>query len=88
MRTRLGAAPSAEVRETLGQIVTKLEDQYGTLTSGELFGEPLRAFRAVQVLEKAGGKEAIAVLRTLTNEKQDLRVRDEAKAALTRLDRE
>jgi len=50
-------------------------------------GEPLRRWRAIQVLERIGSKEAREVLEMLEKESPSLRERREAKAALDRLSR-
>ncbi len=54
---------------------------------GGLYGESLRTVRCINVLERIGTKEAIAVLQTLADVKDDSRVTQEAKAALERLRR-
>ena len=48
-------------------------------------GEPLRRWRAIQVLERIGSTEAKDVLAMLEKESPSLRERHEAKAALERL---
>ena len=50
-------------------------------------GEPLRRWRAMQVLERIGTKEAREVLEMLEKESPSLRERNEAKAAIGRLNK-
>lgn len=77
-RKRLGAEGEQRVR----QILEAFDSQGLRVPEGGLFGEPLRAVRAVRVLESIGGKEARAVLEEMARGPAESLVVREAKAAL------
>ncbi len=73
------AAGSAEVRARLDHILDGLHPPFPVP-----LGEPLRRWRAIQVLERIGSEETKEVLEMLANESPSLRERREAEAALER----
>jgi WD40 repeat protein len=78
-------APDAE--RLLRLIVEGMEARGLRVPEAGLFGEPLRAARAVQVLERVGGADAVKALEALATGPGDDRVAAEAKAALERVKR-
>jgi WD domain, G-beta repeat len=79
--------PSAEVDRRLQLIFEELEAGGIIAPQGALFGEPLRAARAVQVLERIESKESLDLLAQIAAGPADARATLEAKAALSRLRR-
>jgi DNA-binding beta-propeller fold protein YncE len=79
--------PSAEVERHLRLIFEELEAGGVIAPQGILFGEPLRAARAVQVLEGIDSKESLNVLAQIAAGPPDARATLEAKAAVSRLRR-
>jgi WD domain, G-beta repeat len=79
--------PSAEVERRLRLILEELEVSGVIAPQGILFGEPLRAARAVHVLERIDSKESLDVLAQIAAGPPDARATLEAKAALSRLRR-
>jgi hypothetical protein len=78
LRKALEGKPPAEVRRQVEELLAKLQ---GPLTSPE----PLRAVRAVAVLEQIGTPKARRVLEALSEGAPTGRLTQEAKAALERL---
>jgi WD40 repeat protein len=79
--------PSAEVDRRLRLILEELEAGGVIAPQGILFGEPLRAVRAVHVLERIDSKESLDVLAQIAAGPADARATLEAKVALSRLRR-
>jgi WD40 repeat protein len=78
LRRLLADKPSLEVRQRAEALVEKLEKQ-------PLAGDTLRAWRAVEVLEKIGTPPARQLLETLAQGAPEARQTQEARAALKRL---
>ena len=76
MRKAIADKPALEVRQRMEQLLEKLKI---------LTPEQLRELRTVQILERAGTKEAKQFLETLAKGMEDSRLTQEAKAALARL---
>lgn len=81
LRKRLAENPPLEVRQRLEQL---LEKAAAPLTEPE----PLRALRAVELLERIGTPEAQAILQTLAQGEPEARLTRTAAAALKRLGRQ
>jgi RNA polymerase sigma factor (sigma-70 family) len=79
LREALKAKPSLERRRRIEALLTSLE------TSGPLSGEPLRAVRVVQVLERIGSAEARRILEGLVTGVESARLTQAAKESLARL---
>lgn len=77
----LQARPTVEAKRRLEQLLAALNP------AGLLRGEPLRAVRAIQVLERIGSPEARDVLTVLAEGLPKARLTREAKAALERIGR-
>jgi hypothetical protein len=77
LRKLLAAKPSLETRRRIADLLHRLS---GPLPPGEC----LRCLRALEVLERAGTKEAQRVLQMLANGAPQARLTREAKAALSR----
>jgi hypothetical protein len=77
LRKALAGQPSLEVRRRVEHLLAKLD--------APLTGERLRAYRAIEVLEKIGTAEAQRLLRTLASGPPGWRTAAEARQALKRL---
>jgi WD40 repeat protein len=82
LQKAVDASTSPEFKAKAGQILERLHAPYPIPP-----GEPLRRWRAMQVLEQIGSTPAREVLAMLEKESPSLRERREAKAALERLSR-
>jgi hypothetical protein len=80
LRQALEAAPSPEARARLERMLAKAEKV-------EWEPGPLRALRAIEVLEQIGTPEARAVLRAMAQGEAAARLTEEANASLERLTR-
>jgi hypothetical protein len=80
LRKALEAGPSAEARRRIEQLLAKLESTSST-------GEPLRASRGIETLERIGTPEARELLARLGRGAPGAGLTREAKAALDRLER-
>jgi hypothetical protein len=81
LREALSGRASAELRDRVARLLQKMrarQDEYPS-------GEQLREIRAVQVVERIANAEARELLRALADKGPTARLREEAKAALTRL---
>jgi hypothetical protein len=78
MELKLAAKPTLEMRKRLEALLAKLD---GPVTRPEM----LRGLRAVEVLERIGTKEAVAILETIAAGAPDAQVTQDARAALQRL---
>jgi HEAT repeat protein len=78
----LEAKPSVEARIRIERLLAPLSKAFPIPK-----GEPLRRHRAIWALELIGTKEAREVLGTLAKDSPSLRERNDAKAALERLER-
>jgi RNA polymerase sigma factor (sigma-70 family) len=78
LRKVLASRPSPEARRRIGQLLQGLDDP---VTSPER----LRAFRAVEALERIGTPEARQLLKSLASGAPDARLTQEAAASLKRL---
>jgi RNA polymerase sigma factor (sigma-70 family) len=76
LRKALAAGPSAEARRRMNQVLISLE---------RWSGEPLRALRALEVLERIASKDARKVIEMVAGWTPETRVTREAVAALRRL---
>jgi hypothetical protein len=75
----LAANPSLELRRRLSQIVDMYEGHWSS--------DSLRTLRAIEVLERVGSKEALAVIDSLARGAPESRLTREAKASQKRLAR-
>jgi hypothetical protein len=78
MRQALEKTKSAEVRNRLEKLLERLDNH-------SIPPEELLVIRAVEILERAGGGEAVDVLRGLAKGAESARLTREARAALARL---
>jgi WD40 repeat protein len=78
LRRALETSKSAEVRERAGKLV---KNQKGDLVDLN----EVRMFRSIEVLERAGTPEALALLKRLAEGNDKLRLTEEAQAAAARL---
>ena len=74
----LAGSPSAEARRRAEQLLAKAREPFRD-------GQPIREWRAVEVLERIGDREATRLLEQLATGDTDARLTREAKAALRRL---
>ena len=87
LRDTLRRKLPGETERLVKLIIENMESRGLNAPNSGLFGESLRAVRSIHVLEHVGGKEAIRVLETLAASKDDVRISQEANAALERLRR-
>jgi RNA polymerase sigma factor (sigma-70 family) len=80
----LEGKPSAEASRRIGQLLEKIAVQRRSMPPPE----PLRALRAVEVLEQTGTREARQVLEALAQGTPEARLTQEAKSSLERLARQ
>jgi RNA polymerase sigma factor (sigma-70 family) len=81
LREALDGRPTPEARRRMEQLVEKQERERRSSS-----GEPLRARRALEVLERAGTPEARRALQALADGAPGAWLTQDAKAALSRLD--
>jgi hypothetical protein len=79
LRAALTGTPTEEVRR-------RIEDILGRMEWRPLTGEMLRAWRALEELERVGGAEARSAMRDLAGGAPEARLTREARAALLRLE--
>jgi WD40 repeat protein len=82
LRRALAKRPSLELRRSLQELLSQLDEE----RKGSPSGDVLRGARAVEVLEQIGTPEARQVLKTLAKGAPLARLTHEAQAALQRID--
>jgi hypothetical protein len=82
LRQTLAKAPSLEMRRRIENILAEMKPPELRLP---LSGERLRGVRAIEVLERTGNAAALRMLRSWTEQTEDIQLAIEARLALSRV---